>query len=220
MTATAYPLDWPPGWPRTRTRKTGDQFKVRVPVPGASYTNSRNISIDKARRSLTDELDRLGASNVIISTNLILRADGFPRADAERSSMDPGVAVYFNLKGKPMVMAQDTFSYVAANLRSLALAIEAMRSLERHGGGVMMERAFTGFTALPPGPPPLRPKRPWWKVMGYSENAEDREGLSDTEIQMRFKTLVKKRHPDAGGTTEDFQELEQARAEALADTNR
>ena len=46
-------------------------------------------------------------------------------------------------------MACDRFDNAAANMRSLGLAIEAMRQLERHGVGTMMERAFTGFVALP-----------------------------------------------------------------------
>ena len=33
-----------------------------------------------------------------------------------------------------MVMATDAFSNIAANVRSLGLAIEALRQLERHGG--------------------------------------------------------------------------------------
>ena len=47
-------------------------------------------------------------------------------------------------------MAMDRFTSVAGNLRSLTLAIEAMRQLNRHGGGTMMERAFAGFVAIAP----------------------------------------------------------------------
>jgi hypothetical protein len=39
---------------------------------------------------------------------------------------------------------------VAENMRSLALAIEGMRQVERHGGGFMLERAFTCFLAIAP----------------------------------------------------------------------
>ena len=48
-------------------------------------------------------------------------------------------------------MACDCFGSAAANMRLPGLAIEAMRRLER-GGGAMMERAFSGFAALPPPP--------------------------------------------------------------------
>jgi len=176
------------------------------------------ISFDRARTLLTDELDRLKARGVILSTNVPLRLDGNPRADAASRRMDdPGVAVYFQLKGKPMVMAADAYSNIAANLRSLGLAIEALRQLERHGGGVMMERAFAGFTALP-APEGAAPKRAWWTVLNYGEDPETRLDLSAEEVDARFKTLAKRRHPDAdGGSTELMAELNQAREDAMRD---
>jgi hypothetical protein len=65
---------------------------------------------------------------------------------------DLGLAIYFVLNGRPLAMACDCFDIAAANMRLPGLAIEAMRRLERHGGGAMMERAFSGFAALPPAP--------------------------------------------------------------------
>lgn len=200
----AYPLDWPPGWPRTRARKTNSPFKM---------------SAERVRRLFNEEIRRLGAQSVTVSSNVPIRNDGMMYADAARRRIDdPGVAVYFMLKGAATVMAQDAYERPEDNLRSLTLAIEAMRAIERHGGGTMMERAFSGFTALPP---PDKPKRPWWQVLGYSADAADREGLSDAEIDMRYKVLAKKRHPDMpGGSHEAMAELSDARAEALADSTR
>lgn len=219
----AYPLCWPDGWPRTpaHLRDAGNKFGSMEHVPstvtgGSGWHRKRPITFDRARRSLRDELGRLGAKAVIMSTNARLRSDGEPRADdAEKRSIDPGIAVYFMLKGKQMVMAQDAFQTLAANARSLSLAIDALRALERHGGGTMMERAFSGFTALP-APEGSRPKRAWWTVLNYSENPDDREDLSVDEVKARFNTLAKKRHPDMqGGNTEAFAELVEARDEAI-----
>src|SRR5262249_40511750 len=49
-----------------------------------------------------------------------------------------------------MVMVCDRFTSVAGNIRSLTLAIEGLRQLDRHGGGRMLEKAFDGFKALAP----------------------------------------------------------------------
>ena len=220
----AFPLSWPEGWNRTskHLQKDGAQFKSGDVYEGYGdqrrYIGRRMISFDRARTLLTDELDRLKARGVILSTNVPLRLDGNPRADAASRRMDdPGVAVYFQLKGKPMVMAADAYSNIAANLRSLGLAIEALRQLERHGGGVMMERAFAGFTALP-APEGAAPKRAWWTVLNYGEDPETRLDLSAEEVDARFKTLAKRRHPDAdGGSTELMAELNQAREDAMRD---
>lgn len=149
---TAYPLSWPDGWPRAVGARESDQR-----FAGRAY----GLTMGRARDQLIDELGRLFAKDVVISSNVALRPDGLPYSDHRRVN-DPGVAVYFTLKKRPLVMATDRFVSVAGNLRSLALAVDAMRQLERHGGGKMMERAFTGFVAI--APPTW--KKPWREVFG------------------------------------------------------
>jgi hypothetical protein len=217
----SYPLSWPDGWQRTpqHLRKDGSRFKVRdrkYGEGGSSWLSSRGVTFDYARRLLVEELGRLKANAVILSTNIPLRNDGQPRAGAAGSRLDdPGVAVYFTLKGKQMVMAADAFSGIAANLRSLGLAVEALRQLERHGGGVMMERAFAGFTALP-APEGSKIKRAWWIVLNYGDDPEARLDLSVEEVEARFRTLAKRRHPDVtGGSVELMAELNEAREDAV-----
>lgn len=210
MTEAAYPLSWPKGWPRTPSRRDGYQFYIK----GNSW--GRNPPpFDKSRRQLFDELEKLGAKYITLSTNVPLRADGVPHATARSAaSADPGVAVYFTLKGRPIVMAQDTYNDVACNLRSLTLAIEAMRALERHGGGTMMNKAFDGFAALPP-PEGSRPARPWWEVLHYPADPADREFLTAAEVEARYRGLAKRYHPDAGGDPALFAELATARDMAV-----
>ncbi len=96
-----------------------------------------------------------------------------------------------------MVMACDRFDNAAANMRSLGLAIETMRQLERHGGGTMMEKAFTGFVALPATESP-------WDVLGL------KPGASAEEIEKAFRQKAQFAHPDAGGSTEAMQRLNEA----------
>jgi hypothetical protein len=217
---TAHPLVWPEGWRRTPThlRHSGSKFTTRETVyqEGRSWGRTRQITADRARKLLNDELDRLKARGIVVSSNVPLRNDGEMRADAaNRRYDDPGVAVYFQLKGKPMVMACDAYDNIASNLRSLGMAIEALRQLERHGGGVMMERAFAGFSALPP-PEGSTPKRPWYVVLNYGEDPEARADLSVDEVEARFKTLAKRRHPDVtGGSVELMAELNAAREDAV-----
>lgn len=104
MSVTAYPLAWPPGWPRTKPEHREDsRYRFK--------TASGPVSFEKARSQLAEELDLLRAFHIVLSTNIPLRLDGQPRSDAARTRMeDPGVAVYFTLHNRPMVMAQDRYT--------------------------------------------------------------------------------------------------------------
>lgn len=199
MTTDAYPLAWPPGWPRHRGARDSDsRFK------GPTYR------WDRVFHGLVDELRRIGAKDVVVSTNQPVRADGLPYAQ-QRAINDPGVAVYFSRGKKRLVMAQDRFDSVLGNMRSLSMAIEGLRQMERHGGATMMERAFDGFTALPP-------PEDCWTILGV-----DLSGLTDKSpridwqvaIMQAFRSQVKKHH----GTGADMDRLVKARDQAMEQVN-
>lgn len=193
----SYPLAWPENWPRTSeaARKSGSAFKT---------------TWDKARRNLGHELRLLGAQNIVVSSWLPLRLDGQPRSDHARMKIrDPGVAVYFEYRGRPMVMARDAYDNCFANLHSIGLAIEHLRGLERHGGAVMLERAFDGFAALPPPA-----KRDHWSTLGI------RPTRDLDEIAAAFRLRAKDLHPDRGGDAGAMAELLDARSAAIREAQR
>lgn len=215
MTAEAFPLQWPERWPRTPAAAREDsRYRFKSGGSGTyydgNYRSPTPVTFDEAHKKLCAEMDRLGAANLVISTNLPLRNDGYPRADAARARIaDPGVAIYFTLKGKQMAMACDRYDAPSANLRSLGLGVEAMRQLERHGGGAMMERAFAGFAALPP--PGY--KRPWREVMGFMDGRNHH--MTREAIMAQYRLLAAVKHPDKGGTETAMSELNVARDDAL-----
>lgn len=186
----AYPLKWPTGWTRHKGPQDSDtRFK------GPHFT------WDRVYRGLKEELQRIGATNVVVSTNQPLRIDGAPYAQ-QRNISDTGVAVYFTRNGKALVMAQDRFWSVIGNMRSLTMAIEGLRQMERHGGAVMLERAFDGFAALPP-------PETCWDILGIDQHA--RVGMVTVAvIKDAFRDVAKKNLN--GG---DMDRLVKARDEAL-----
>ncbi|WP_435017462.1 J domain-containing protein [Tundrisphaera sp. TA3] len=130
----AYPLQWPAGKPRKQH-------------PERSKFGDR--SIDAATTILREELRRLGAGNMVLSSNLRLKNDGLPYSK-QAQPRDQGVAVYFTHKKQPMCFACDRWDRIQDNNYAIAMTIEALRGIERWGSGSMVEQAFTGFIG-PPG---------------------------------------------------------------------
>ena len=144
------------------------------------------------------------AHTVVISSWLPLRRDGLPYAEqARRVLEDPGVAVYFMLRKRQMVMARDVYDTPFDNLHSLKIAIEHLRGLERHGGATMMERAFEGFAALPD-------QSGWRTVLGFKR--DDIVSLADAEAA--YRTGAKLCHADSGGSHEAMVKLNAAITQA------
>jgi hypothetical protein len=200
-------LSWPDGWKRTQSiSRTHAQFGRTERVshqPGQpTWLSKKRLSVADAVGRLLGELRRMGIPdwNVIISTNVPLRLDGMPRSDKEPA--DPGAAVYWKKSDKqPMrCMAIDRYTRVADNLAAIAATLEAMRAIERHGGGTILERAFLGFAALPE-----RATQHWREVLGI-------QGAATLQIvEDRFRALAQVHHPDKGGDRNKFEEIVQAR---------
>lgn len=189
----SYPLHWPMGYQRTRSRKRSG-FKQ---------------TMDGAQRFLHNEIRKLGARKLIVSSNIPLRNDGgMYSAYMNKRLDDPGVAIYFELKGKQISMCCDQYISVWENVYALGKGIEALRGMDRWGVSDFLDRAFTGFTALPE--PAQVQKREWWVVMDYQRKPNN--AVWDwAGVEAQYKSLAKKLHPDVtGGSTEKFQELVEA----------
>ncbi len=202
-----YPLSWPDGWKRTRTRIRASFGRVESSADGM-YGGKKKISVEDGYDRIEHELELFGVdvSTVIVSTNLKLNMRGVPSGNTGEPS-DPGVAVYWKRKGKPESMAIDTYTRVADNLAAIAKTLNAMRAIERHGGAEILERTFIGFAQLPE-----RRGRPWREVFGFNpEAAPNQERLDET-----FRSLASRLHPDkSAGDHDKMVELNLARAEAI-----
>lgn len=208
MTITAYPLAWPTGWKRTaQSYRVAGRFSKRDRHGSQSWATFRDLTINEGTARVMEALERMGMDrdDVVISTNLQLRLDGLPRSNQGEPG-DPGVAVYWGTRTDTKVMAIDLYDRVADNLAAVAATLEALRAIERHGGAAILDRAFTGFAALPaPGA-----ERPWWEVLEVPRDA------TRDEITAAHKRLSMKHHPDRpGGSHERMAEINTAREKGL-----
>jgi hypothetical protein len=127
------------------------EAKARADDRRGDNPRARRAAPDARRPARRDHLDEPA-----------LRNDGLPLSK-QREPEDPGVAVYWKTDGKSLVIAADCYTKIADNLAAVAATLDAMRAIERHGGAAILERAFTGFTALPA---PMTGQKPWRDVLG------------------------------------------------------
>lgn len=211
-TPTRYPLAWPFGWKRTAPgRRAVGKFGVQKQSAHGSWKTREALTIAQAARRLQAELERMGVhpGSIVLSSNLRLNQDGSVRS-AQAQPADPGVAVYWRAFGSDRCMAIDLYTRVEQNIAALAATIDAMRAIERHGGAAILDRAFTGFTALP-APIVAGMKRPWREVLGVAPGRK----VSADEVNAIYRSLAMKAHPDRGGTAAAMAEINAARDEAL-----
>lgn len=192
----AYPLAWPSGWRRMKPeRRTRAKFNQKT--TGQFGSHAARVTIPEGTKRVLRELSSFGVQegDAIISTNLKLRLDGLPRGD-QGEPVDPSVAVYWRRKGDTShkSMAIDRYDRVADNLAAIAATLEAMRAIERHGGAMILERAFLGFTALPS-------PNDWRHVLGFEETP------TFEQAKVRYRKLAMTNHSDQGGSDARMAEL-------------
>lgn len=203
MTIPAYPLQWPIDWKRTEfvnrtTARFGRASRARL---GGGWNYGRALTISEAVDRLRAELSRMGIhdDDLVISTNLQLRLDGLPRS-GQAEPHDPGVAVYWCTDaGDTRSMAIDRYDRVADNLAAVAATLDAMRAIERHGGAEILNRAFTGFTAIE------NQNKPWHVALGVPAHA------STEDVRNAYRRARAFAHPDrAADDAELFQAVQRA----------
>lgn len=194
-TPQRYPLSWPSGWQRTPYGRRRHAAFSKRSLSG--YKDRLGVGDGLAR--LTGELRRLGAQQIIISSNLQVRQDGLPYAGQPKRLDDPGIAVYFKLKGASRVLACDKWHSAADNMAAIAGHIEAIRAVDRYGVGTL-EQAFAGYQALP------QQAASWFVVLEFAEPP-----TSWAAVEQRYLQLAQKHHPDKGGSVETMAKINAAR---------
>ena len=189
------PLEWPPAVPRTEYRDTAT-FSYQ------STNGHRRLTFQKGRDRLLHELRMLGADVIVVATGMRVYQDGsgVPFADA-REPADAGAVVMFGLDGERKSIAIDRYDRVADNLAAIAATIEALRGIERWGGGRIMQAAFSGFKQISA----TSGGQSWWEILGCDLQAD-----YDT-AKRAYRVRATEVHPDKpGGSDEAFRQLQWA----------
>lgn len=162
---------------------------------------------------LEHELGALGATDIVVQLALQerdIRNDGWPRAGATPSS--PGAILSFGHPQQGRVQyAVDRYEEWQHNLRAIGLALEALRAVDRYGVSSRGEQ-YAGWKALPASTTPamnVEQAVAWVAgISGLLAAAIQRNAQAAREA---LRIAAMRTHPDNGGSTEEFQRVQEAK---------
>ncbi len=142
-----------------------------------------------------------------------IRRDGMVYARARPDH--PGVVVSFDSKYGPLRYATDTYrdggsGYTPgwqANVRAIALSIEALRAVDRYGVSKRGEQ-FTGWRAISA---PVEGFATADEAVRWMREKAGNGNAADLWPRPLYRLLAKQLHPDSGGDRADWDRLDQAR---------
>lgn len=194
MDVTFRPIDQ---WPGELTlRRTASPFQVGLP---------------ETERLLKYEVGRLDGKLLVVQLAIEetdLKVDGRPKIRAEYKY--PGVIVSFESRHGPLRYATDTFDRWPANLRAIALGLEALRRVDRYGITRQGEQ-YTGWKQLEGGTGQITAREEAARFLSeHASEAVSPDALPE-RVRRAYRRAAPYLHPDAGGDPEDFRKLQQAR---------
>lgn len=178
-------------WPREMTK-----YRKRSPFK-ADYTSTMKL--------LERELRIIRVSDVIVQLALMpnqFRLDGMPYANTTPSH--PGVIVSFTKGKEPLAFPCDAFLTWVENTRAVALALEALRKVDRYGVTKHAEQ-YRGWSALPPAivtPGVTMTLEDAARLVTRESGiaAGDLEPLKDSGVfKDRYRVAARRLHADANG---------------------
>lgn len=184
------------------------------PPEGGTYSPF-SASLTSTVEILVTELHALDARNVIVELDLRdrdIRLDGLPRSDA-RPSHD-GVALTFESRFGPQrfVTAEFTGRYGTpawqANLRAIALGMQALRAVDRYGISKRGEQ-YRGFRELTVSTDPADAVVTREQALEVIRNHTGATQIGDLDLAIRL--AIKRTHPDTGGDEAEFRTVMRAK---------
>jgi hypothetical protein len=182
--------------------------------PGARERSPFKAGYEATLDLLWREIAMLGGQDLVLQVDLAerdIRIDGLPRANA-RYGANPGVVVSFASTHGPLRYATDAYTDWRANLRAIALSLQALRAVDRYGVSSRGEQ-YTGWRAIPAGNgscfATADEARRWMRE--YAAGTLDLDISGVTGLNDLYRFMARLMHPDRGGARADWDRLDAAR---------
>jgi DnaJ-domain-containing protein 1 len=192
-------LDWPRRFERT---SPGDRGR----------NNSFDVTLSKAFSDLETELDRLGVEDDGYRYSLDARQRNTDQRPYQRANPDdPGFVLRWRMDGADYAVACDRYSRLRDNVRTVGLYLREKRKMEQRP--VVTGESEFANARLPSGDDETEAvvaRQPPHEVLGVEPDAPE------AAVKGAYRGLLKERHPDHGGSQEDFERLQEAK-EAMLD---
>ena len=204
---------------------TSERYRIRPlgawtdPVTGDRKSSGVfQASWDDTLAFLRDEVIKLdGQFPIVIQidvTEIDVRQDGMLRSRAQVGP-HPGVIVSFQSRFGPLRYATDAYEQRwhgallgwQANVRAIALALEALRAVDRYGVSKRGQQ-YTGWKALPAGNGAAFASAD--AALRWMAEMDDADALPEN-ARIIYRNLARRMHPDKGGDPGNWDRLDGAR---------
>lgn len=196
-----------PAWTDHVSKPIGHPFR-------ASWLATTNL-LEREVEQLNGRFASVEVVLQVQASDYYMRKDGGIKADAKVTG--DGVVVSFDSIHGPLRYACDSFSGSSwrglagwqANVRAIALTLEALRKVDRYGSSHRGEQ-YTGFAALPSGEPveyPMTIERARLILSGYDDDTDPGRTVSWQSLYRRAALAT---HPDRGGDPAEFARVQAA----------
>lgn len=186
-------------WPGEKT----SQHALKRSLFSASWSKTLDL--------LERELGYLKAKNIVIQVAVGLhqiRNDGMLYASARPDW--PGIILSFDSKIGPLSYPCDKFNDWQANVRAVALSLEALRSVDRYGVTRRAEQ-YKGWARLPGPQEVTLGQVDAAKVLCEAAGVPLARFTSRDEMEAIYRRAVSATHPDTGGNAELFKKVQAAK---------
>lgn len=198
------------GRPETDPRSSGARFRARW---------------DDTIALLRSEAEHLGAEAIALQVDTDesqIRRDGMLRSAARVGH--PGVKVSFQSVHGPLTYATDQYDHWKANVRAIALGLQALRAVDRYGISKSGEQ-YRGYAAITSGKADYSEMTVADAVLAFKDVLKDVTGMTaDYDLTTRqhinsaYRIASRRYHPDVPDTGDEgvFRLLTAARDVLLA----